>query len=99
MTDTIQNTYIAFLCREGFPPIELVAPIDEKSPINNILQKVGVGTYHTCYEVPNMDAAIIELRAKRFMPLFKPVNAVAMDNHKICYLIHPQVGLIELVEV
>lgn len=97
-TDTIQNTYIAFLTREGFPMIELVAPIDETSPICNILKKVGNTTYHVCYSVPNIETAVSELRVQRYMPLFKPVKAVAIDNKKICYLMHPDVGLIELVE-
>ena len=97
-TDTIQNTYIAFLTREGFPMIELVAPIDETSPICNTLKKVGNATYHVCYSVPDLNTAVVELRAQRFMPLFKPVEAVAIDNKKICYLMHPDVGLIELVE-
>lgn len=97
-TDTIQNTYIAFLTREGFPMIELVAPIDETSPICNTLKKVGNATYHVCYSVPDLNTAVVELRAQRFMPLFKPVEAVAIDNKKICYLMHPDVGLVELVE-
>ena len=97
-TDTIQNTYIAFLNRDGFPLIELVAPIYETSPICNTLKKVGNSTYHVCYAVPDIDIAIAELRAQRYMPLFKPVEAVAMDNKKICYMMHPDVGLIELVE-
>lgn len=97
-TDTIQNTYIAFLTRDGFPMIELVAPIDETSPICNTLKKVGNATYHVCYSVPDLNTAVVELRAQRFMPLFKPVEAVAIDNKKICYLMHPDVGLIELVE-
>lgn len=98
LLDSIQNTYIAFLHREGFPMIELVAPVDDQSPVSNILKKSGVGTYHVCYSVPDIVQAVNELRAQRYMPLFQPVEAVAMDNHRICYMMHPQVGLIELVE-
>lgn len=97
-TDTIQNTYITFLFRNGFPLIELVAPIDDSSPICNTLKKVGNSTYHVCYSVPNIETAVSELRIQRFMPLFKPVEAIALDNKRICYLMHPDVGLIELVE-
>lgn len=97
-TDRIQNTFIAFLSRDGFPMIELVAPIDESSPICNILKKVGNATYHVCYEVPDIDSAIMELRALRYMPLFKPVEAVGINNKRICYLMNPEVGLIEVVE-
>lgn len=96
--DPIQNTYIAFLYRTGFPTIELVAPVDEQAPICNILKKSGVGTYHVCYSVPDIEKAVMELRTQRFMPLFEPVGAVAINNQRICYMMHPQVGLIELVE-
>lgn len=66
--------------------------------VHNIIQKVGVAPYHVCYEVPDLNEAILELRKQRFLQLFKPVEAVALDNKKICYLMHPDVGLIELVE-
>jgi len=69
-----------------------------KGVVYNIMQKVGVSPYHVCYEVDNIEDAILELRARRFLQLFKPVEAVALDNKRICYLMHPDVGLIELVE-
>jgi len=95
--DPIQKTYIAFLIKDGFPLIELVAPYDETSPINNTLKKIGVTTYHICYSVPNIEKAVNNLRSQRFIPLFAPVAAVAMGG-RICYLMHPKVGLIELLE-
>jgi len=95
--DLIQNTRIAFLKREQFPLIELVAPIDEKSPVVNTLDKSGVSPYHICYEVDDIDSAIFELRKKKFVALFKPVPAVALNNKLICYLYNKSVGLIELV--
>lgn len=98
LLDPVQNTYITFLYREGFPTIELVAPVDDNSPICNTLKKMGVGTYHVCYAIPDIEKAVKELRLKRFIPLFEPVQAIAINNHRICYMMHPQVGLIELVE-
>jgi methylmalonyl-CoA/ethylmalonyl-CoA epimerase len=95
--DLIQNTRIAFLKREQFPLIELVAPIDDKSPVVNTLDKSGVSPYHICYEVDDITSAILELRKKKFIALFKPVPAIALDNKLICYLYNKSVGLIELV--
>ena len=95
--DLIQNARIAFLRREQFPLIELVAPIDEESPVVNTLDKSGVSPYHICYEVNDIDSAILELRKKKFVALFKPVPAVALNNKLICYLFNKSVGLIELV--
>ena len=98
VVDPIQNTQIAFLKRDGFPLIELVAPVDENSPICKILKTSGVTPYHVCYSVADIDNAIAELRAKRFVLLFNPVPAVALNHKKISYLMHPHVGLIELIE-
>lgn len=96
-SDTIQNTRIAFLSKVFFPLIELVEPIDDKSPVVKTLDKMGVTPYHICYEVDDIDLAISKMKKKRFIPLFNPVNAIALNNRKICYLYNKQVGLIEIV--
>ena len=46
----------------------------------------------------NSEEAVKELKNKRFLPLFRPVQAVALGNKKICFLFNREVGLIELVE-
>ena len=97
-TDRIQNAKIAFLSKAGMPLIELIAPVDENSPIVKTLEKVGVSTYHVCYEVDDIDSAVVELRKQKFIPLFKPVEAVALKNKRIAYLYNKHVGLIEMVE-
>jgi len=95
----IQNCKIAFLSRHKFPLIELVAPIDTTSPINQTINKSGVTPYHICYEVNNIEEAIIEFsEACQFIPLFEPVASNAMGNCKICYLYNKDIGLVELVE-
>ena len=85
--EEVQHTKIAFLTREGFPKIELVAP----------LKKVGCCTYHVCYDVDDIEQAVEDLFDEGFKPLFEPVESVAMDGHTICYLYHLHIGLIELV--
>jgi methylmalonyl-CoA/ethylmalonyl-CoA epimerase len=97
--EEVQRTKIAFLTKEGFPTIELVAPLheDEPSPVDNFLSKIGTTTYHVCYDVDDIEEAVEDLFDEGFKPLFMPVESVAMDNHQICYLYHVDVGLIELV--
>jgi len=95
--DEIQHTKIAFLSKEGMPLIELIAPVDENSPVVKTLEKVGVSTYHLCYEVDNMEDAVAELRRQKYIVLFTPVEAIALDNKKICYLYNKNTGLIEIV--
>ncbi len=59
--DKNQNTKIAFLTKVNFPLIELVAPVDEKSPIVKTLDKMGVTPYHVCYEVDDIYLAVSDL--------------------------------------
>lgn len=97
--EEVQGTKIAFLTKENFPTIELVAPLEEgvSSPVDNYLEKVGCSTYHVCYDVDDIEQAVEDLFDEGFKPLFMPVESVAMSGHKICYLYHMNVGLIELV--
>jgi len=95
--DKMQNAKIAFLSKSNMPLIELIAPVDENSPIVKTLEKVGVSTYHVCYEVDDIDIAVSELRKQKYISLFNPVEAIALDNKKICYLYNKNVGLIEIV--
>ena len=96
--DLIQNTYIAFLTKEGMPKYELVAPVNENSPVVKTLEKSGNSTYHVCYAVEDIKLAIADLKKLHFVPLFNPVPAIGIDNALICYLYNPYVGLIEIVE-
>ncbi|NDP22089.1 MAG: VOC family protein [Paludibacter sp.] len=96
--DTLQHVKIALLKKKDSPQIELVEMIDETSPVSKILEKNGVTTYHVCYEVQDIELAIAELRKQKFVLLFNPVVAVALDNRLICYLFHKDVGLIELLQ-
>jgi methylmalonyl-CoA/ethylmalonyl-CoA epimerase len=96
--DPEQNVLLCFLRKEGMPTIELVAPYDDKSPINKILEKNRVAPYHLCYEVCNIEEAISELRKQRYMVVSKPVQAIALESRKVAFLYNKDVGLIELLE-
>ena len=96
--DPKQNVNISFLEKMDSPLLEMVEPVDENSPVRNILNKSGVSAYHLCYEVENLEDSIIQLRQKKFMLLAKPVVATAFDGRRICFLFHKETGLIELLE-
>ena len=96
--DPVQNVRICFLEKEGMPRIELVEPHDGKSPVTNILKKNGVGPYHMCYTVKDIDDSVSRLRKMGFIPVTRPVGAVAMGGNRICFLFNKNTGLIELVE-
>ena len=80
------------------PTIELLAPVDEKSPVNRTLATSGVTPYHICYETTDIESTVKELRKKQFVCVSKPVPACAIQNKRVAFLYHKDVGLIELVE-
>lgn len=96
--DPIQDVNICWLTKEGMPTVELLAPHDENSPVNKILEKNGVNPYHTCYIVDNIEDATKVLRKMKYVVVSKPVEAVAIHNCRVCFLFNKNVGLIELVE-
>lgn len=96
--DKIQNVRLLFLKRPGEALIELVEPIDERSPVSAILKKSGPTLYHICYEVEDIAQSISELRAKKYLVVVKPVPAIAFNNRLISFLYHKHTGLIELLE-
>jgi methylmalonyl-CoA/ethylmalonyl-CoA epimerase len=47
--------------------------------------------------VDNIDDAFNALLEMDYIPLFRPIEAVALDNKQICYLYKKEVGFIEIV--
>ena len=97
--DQIQDIRICFLEKKDMPRLELLAPIDEASPVNRILQTQGVTPYHICYETTDLDVMTKILRQEKFVRVSKAVPACAIDNQRVVFLYRKGVGLIELVEV
>ena len=55
---------LAELRFETGPAIELVAPLDESSPVARFLAKRGQGLHHVALEVEDIEAAMADLRQK-----------------------------------
>ena len=99
--DVVRDEYrgidIAFLVKDGYR-VELVSPYTEESVVYDLRKRMGNSPYHICYEVADLDTAIGELQAQRFVVTQEPHEAVAIDGKRVCFLIHGQIGIIELVE-
>ena len=96
--DPIQNVDICWLTKEGAPIVELLAPVDETSPVNKTLEKNGVTPYHTCYVVDKIEDAVSQLRKQKYVMVSKPAEGVAFCGSRVCFVFNKNVGLIELVE-
>ena len=97
--DPVQSVRICFLENAGMPMLELLAPIDEKSPVNRILGTQGVTPYHICYETDDLEQAVTVLRKEqKFVRVSKPAPACAIGNRHVAFMFRKDVGLVELVE-
>lgn len=97
--DPIQRVRVCFIGSGAgsHPDLELVAPLDERSPVKTILDKGG-GAYHMCYQALNLEQALIDLRAKGCFIVSRPVPAVAFGGSRIAWLYTPSRQLLELLE-
>jgi methylmalonyl-CoA/ethylmalonyl-CoA epimerase len=98
VADPIQKVRVCFVDMPGGTTIELVEPLGDASPVHEIIGSRRGGLYHLCYEVDDLDASLARFRAKRCMPLGKPVQAAAFGGRRIVFLLTPQRDLVELLE-
>ena len=98
INDEIQKTKICFLHKESETTIELVEPYEENKTMQKMLAKRGVTPYHLCFIVDDIEEEYENMITLDFTPLFKPTEAPAFDNRKICYFWNSEIGFIELVE-
>jgi methylmalonyl-CoA/ethylmalonyl-CoA epimerase len=96
--DPVQRVHVVFASHPQAGMIELICDIDEKGPTSRIVSKTGNGLYHICYEVNNLEEAIMMLREKGFLLRHAPVPAVACDSKRIAWMYNRYIGLIELLE-
>src|SRR5437868_14040880 len=83
--DPIQRVVVQFLHPGGDISIELIAPLDEQSPVTGFLAKHGAGLHHLCYEAPDIEAASQFLREQGSIITCQPVGAVAFGGRRIAF--------------
>ena len=72
----------------GESEVELLAPLEDDSPIGKFLTKRGPGIHHICYRVPNLDAAIQACRAAGYR-LVDEVPRRGAGGRRIAF-VHPK---------
>lgn len=54
--------------------------------------------YHVCYEVPMVEEAIEEMKENGWRLLSEPTAAPLFRGKRVCFLVHPDFHMIELIE-
>lgn len=92
-----EHVKVCFVRAKPGVMIELVEGLDDQSPVRELLERTGAGTYHICYQVEDLDRAIQELRARRCFP-FKRFEVALDGPHRFAFLLTPDRQLFELCE-
>jgi methylmalonyl-CoA/ethylmalonyl-CoA epimerase len=95
--DTLRNVRICFIENNGVQ-VELIEPLNEKSPVENVLGKNGPTPYHLCIETENIIRSVSELQKNGFMLLNPPKVAPAIENRHVAFLFRKEIGIVELVD-
>jgi methylmalonyl-CoA/ethylmalonyl-CoA epimerase len=87
------------LLRAGEAYVQLVAPLSPDTPVGKFLAGRGEGVHHVGYAVPDIVAALTDLRSRGF-EVIEPAPRIGSGGTTIAFL-HPksmQGVLVELVE-
>jgi methylmalonyl-CoA/ethylmalonyl-CoA epimerase len=95
-TDPLQKIHGCFLVGPG-PRMELLAPVDESSPILSWLNR-DIKMYHQAYEIESIDPALKSLSAQHAVVVSRPKPAIAFGGRKVAFLMLPNSLLVELIE-
>jgi len=95
--DTVQDQGVAAaLLTIGESEIELLQPLSPDSPVGKFLERKGEGLHHICFQTPDVDAELAELK-RREIPLVDQTPRKGLAG-MICFL-HPKASHGVLVEL
>ena len=87
----------AALCGAGGGAVELIRPLDEEGAIARFLRSRGEGFHHVAFEVPDLEAALADLRA-RGAELIDERPRRGLGGHLVAF-VHPRSALGVLTEL
>ncbi len=77
--------------------IELLEPLDERSPIQSFLQKGG-GFHHLCYEVDTLATSIALIESNKNSRQITPITHSVWEGRRVVFFITNSGEIFELLE-
>jgi methylmalonyl-CoA/ethylmalonyl-CoA epimerase len=96
--DTIQNVRIAFVTLKDGGRLELIEPLGEQGPLNQLLKDKRGGLYHVCYRTSAIEETVARFQERGCIVVTAPVPARAFGGKRVAFVYTPARDLIEFVE-
>ncbi len=94
--DTSRGTDICFLEKDGMR-VELIAPYTDTSVVSGLMNRYKNCAYHICYESTQFDNDLEKLTGSGWHQIGTPLPAPAFGGRRVVFLMHPSIGMIELL--
>ena len=95
--DEYREISIMFIERDGYC-LELIAPAGRESKMYPLLKRQRNTAYHICYESDDIQSDITQLTQNGWALIDSVAPAPALEDHDVCFLLHPAIGMIELID-
>lgn len=95
--DGYRDIDILFMEKDGYR-VELVSPRSEASVVAGLIKTYKNAPYHLCYEAADFPEELAGLEKSGFTRIDSPAPAPALDGRRVCFLMSPCIGLVELLE-
>tara|TARA_B100001063_G_C16681510_1_gene512034 strand:+ start:135 stop:530 length:396 start_codon:yes stop_codon:yes gene_type:complete len=89
---------IIFIKTKNSPLVELIAPINKSSPIQNTLKKKTNIINHFAYKSKTFEKDIIKIKKKGFFQITKPTKAKYFNHKKVTFFMSKLNHIIEIIE-
>ena len=92
-----QNARVCFVAMDRGILLELVEGRGTGAPVDRLIEKNGGGPYHICYEVDDLDDAVVHLKKDGFHRL-KRFTMDIDGGYRFAFMLTPDRQLLELCE-
>lgn len=96
VADSLQEAKICLYKTSKNEFIELVQPLNEKSPVWNFLQKKGNSFHHECYEA-GLEEIEKYATENKWYKIMGPVPAVAFNNRMVLFYMNDEKKIMEFI--
>lgn len=95
--DETRGIEIAFIADAEGTQIELIEPVADGNPVQNILKKIGPAPYHLCFETTESPSdALTMLAAAGFNEIRGGGAAPALEGSMVKFFYSSSLGIVEL---